>query len=400
MKQGKNYTFAYSLLPFFYWMGFAAVMSFTSYYLLAKGFSNTQIGMVVAIAGAISAILQPIIAGYADQPASPSLKKIELFLAAIMVLFACLLFITPNVNRLWIAGIQYAALIVLLQLQTPLINALGTESMNQNMKINYGLCRAIGSVGYALSAYLLGFLTSKMGADVIPLSIMMIYAALFLSLSLYPFRKEPKAVQEMGSKQTKGHPLSFFLKYKRITVFLIGAVFMYICHVSINNFMLQIMQSRGGESADMGLSQALASILEIPTLLVFAHLIKVCRVRFLVALSAGVFFLKTFATLLAPTVWAIHATQLLQILGWGLMVVACVYYINENMEPEDTIKGQAYMTMTYTIGTVIGSLLCGTLIDRFSVNTMLMVSSIAGFIGMVLIFLATNFSRVKQSEHA
>ena len=41
-------------------MNFAAIMGYTSVYLLNCGFSNTQIGVLMAVAGVLSAVLQPI----------------------------------------------------------------------------------------------------------------------------------------------------------------------------------------------------------------------------------------------------------------------------------------------------------------------------------------------------
>ncbi|MDY5021410.1 MAG: hypothetical protein SPE99_03300, partial [Blautia sp.] len=78
-NQYGNLTVKYSFVQCFLWMGYAAIVGFASVYLLNAGFSNMQIGMITATAGAISAILQPVVATFADNPASPSLKKIILF---------------------------------------------------------------------------------------------------------------------------------------------------------------------------------------------------------------------------------------------------------------------------------------------------------------------------------
>ena len=74
-KQTSDFTAGYACIQSFYWMSFSAVMGFTSLYLLDVGFTNTEIGIIIAIAGIISAILQPIFAGYADKPKSRRSKK-------------------------------------------------------------------------------------------------------------------------------------------------------------------------------------------------------------------------------------------------------------------------------------------------------------------------------------
>ena len=71
----KNLTPIYAFIQGLYWMNFAAIMGYSGFYLLGSGFSNTEIGIIIAIAGILSAVLQPVLARYADRPESPSLKK-------------------------------------------------------------------------------------------------------------------------------------------------------------------------------------------------------------------------------------------------------------------------------------------------------------------------------------
>ena len=71
----KNLTPLYAFIQGLYWMNFAAIMGYSGFYLLGSGFSNTEIGIIIAIAGILSAVLQPVLASYADRPESPSLKK-------------------------------------------------------------------------------------------------------------------------------------------------------------------------------------------------------------------------------------------------------------------------------------------------------------------------------------
>lgn len=55
------------------------------------------------------------------------------------------------------------------------------------------------------------------------------------------------------------------------------------------------------------------------------------------------------------------------------------------MEEQDVIKGQAYMTMAYTIGNVIGALVGGVLIDGAGVNAMLIFSTIMALTGTLIV---------------
>lgn len=47
--KSPNLTLRYSFIQGFYWMNFSAIMGFASLYLLDSGFSNTEIGMIMAV---------------------------------------------------------------------------------------------------------------------------------------------------------------------------------------------------------------------------------------------------------------------------------------------------------------------------------------------------------------
>lgn len=387
-KKSSSLTVRYAYIQGLYWMSFAAVMSFSSIYLLDAGFSNTQIGLLIAAAGIISAVLQPLVASYADKTHSPSLKKIVL--AADLILMICSGALLALYHRsLPLTGFFFGSSILLLQLLTPLVNSLGTESLNQGKSLNFGVSRGMGSVAYAIAAYVLGRINAKTGAISIPVSTLLIYACFTLALFAFPFVKTAKTPGG-GAKKEGAGPLEFFVRYKRFSVLLIGCVLLYISHVLINNFCFQITLAKGGQSSEMGFSMALASILELPTMFLFTRMVKKVRCDIWLRISGVFLMLKALGTLLAPGIPSFYAVQALQMGGWALITVSSVYYVNGVMEEQDAIKGQAYFTMTYTIGSVLASLIGGSLIDRAGVTAMLIFAAVCATIGMFILLFAAQ----------
>lgn len=382
-----NLTFVYSFIQGFYWMNFSAVMGFASLYLLDSGFTNTEIGMIMAVAGIISAVLQPMIAGYADKPSSPSLKKIILVLIFIQFGLGILMLCFFH-KAFLLTGVLYASTITLLQLLTPFVNALGMQTINQGKPLNFGVARGMGSVAYAIMSYLLGVIADRTGAVSIPVSISCMSLALVGALVLFPFHKLPDTALE--PKSSSSSPLAFFAKYKRFTVVLAGCIFLYLSHVLLNSFTFQIVETKGGGSAEMGTSMAIAALVELPTLFLFSFMLKKARCDFWFRICGIFFLLKSFGTLIAPNVPVFYGVQVLQMMGWGLIAAASVYYVNAIMEEQDAIKGQAYITMTYTLGSVIGSLLGGALIDSSGVNAMLIFATISAAFEMLILLFATE----------
>ena len=76
----------YACIQCFFWMGFATVMGFASVFLLDVGFTNTQIGLVIALSGGASALLQPIAAAAAEGGGRFGLKAmIAVFSGAVVL---------------------------------------------------------------------------------------------------------------------------------------------------------------------------------------------------------------------------------------------------------------------------------------------------------------------------
>ena len=78
-------TIKYSWLQGSFWMSFCIVFNYASVFLLSRGYSNSQIGIVIAVAGVISTLLQPIVAGLADRSRRLTLRTLVMILAVCML---------------------------------------------------------------------------------------------------------------------------------------------------------------------------------------------------------------------------------------------------------------------------------------------------------------------------
>ena len=378
----KHLTARYGLIHGTYWMVYAAISSYISLYLLELGFSSSAIGLVIALAGTLSALLQPMVAGYADRENSLPLKSINLIVAGLTGL--CGLGLCLFRNNKVAALLLYGTALALLQLQTPLVNGLGVVSINCGETLNYGVSKSTSSVTFALVCFLLGRITARFGGAPVPWAITVFSLAFLGSLCLYPTQRAPRA--QGGPQGAQG--LVFFRKYPRFTGVLLGCILIFISHVLLNNFTLQIIRTKGGDSSHMGLAMALAALSEIPTMLLFTKMLRLKNSGFWMKLTGFFFLLKNLGSWLAPNVTVYYLFQPTQILAWALIAIASVYYVNAVMEPEDAMKGQAYYTMTYTLASVLGSLIGGPMIDTFGVSPTLAFGAVCAALGtaVVLIF--------------
>ena len=378
----KRFTVFYALVQCFYWFCYGTALSYASPFLLSCGLSNTAIGLISAAACALSVAAQPLLAAYADREGSMSVKTLVLAMGAgILALGAALIF-TYGKNAA-LNGLLLGSAILLVEISLPFVNALATETINAGKPLNYSFARGAGSVGYAIMSITVGQLIAKRGAGALPYALSAFALAYLTALAMFPFQK--REIQETEKTDPSGGPLAFIKRYPAFAVTLAGCVLIFVSHVLINNFLYQIVVSKGGGSEHMGNSMALAGILEVLIMFSFAAMLKWKDSGFWFRISGVFFTIKALGTLLAPTMGALYLMQIFQPLGWGMMTVASVFYVNSIMKEQDRIKGQAYMTMALSVGTIIASLCGGWLIDAVSVNGMMIAAILCGAAGTLIV---------------
>lgn len=379
MEKGRL-TASYGAIQFFFWFVYGTALAFASPYLLDCGLSNTEIGLISAAACALSVLLQPAVSAYADREKSPSIKTFLLIAGGGMMVFGLFLTLVYGKGGL-LNGLLLGCAILLVQMALPFTNALATETINQGKRLDFSFARAFGSIGYAVMSVTIGRLIAWKGTAVEPWALILTSACFFLSVMLFPFAKGRKEEHE----KAKDSATAFLGRYPAFAVTLAGCVLIYISHVVINNFTYQIVVPRGGASEHMGTALALAGLLEVLAMFFFSALTRWKDSGFWFRLSGVFFTLKALGTLLAPNMTVFYLVQLFQPLGWGLMTVASVYVVNDLMREQDRIKGQAYMTMSLSAATIIGSLGGGWMIDAFGVDGMLIAAVVCGALGTAIV---------------
>lgn len=385
-------TIKYSLLQGSFWMSFCVVYTYASVFLLFKGYSNFQIGIIIAIAGMISVILQPVVAGLADRGNKITIRTLIMLLTGIVLGCGGILSVT-GLYFLWYS-LFYGILLATHQMITPLINAVGMECINRGISVNFGLARGIGSMAYAFMSFLAGNLIEHFSAGAIPILILGCY--IFILVAAWQFRfhlEEGRSKNNIQSeeeksknnliRQERNEKKAFFVSHKKFFLLLIGVVLLFITHNMLNNYLFQIMVFHNGGSREMGIAAGIAAALELPVMAVFSVVVRKISSGNLLKISGIFFTVKAFLMFTAPGTVGIYLAQVVQMLGFALFIPASVYYANSHMPKEDRAKGQAFMTAANTAGGVFGSLLGGFLLDKKGVPFMILISVLISAVGTV-----------------
>ena len=382
-------TVVYCLIQFAYYLAFCSIINYASVYLTACGLSNTLIGVTIAVGMIASVFITPVISSIADRNHAITPKKILIVMLVLLGISGLLMTVFFH-NGSTINAVLLCLAVILTQVSMPFVNALATESINAGVMINFGLARGAGSIGYSVMSFTLGSVVASHSPRSIPIATLISCAVFCIFTLLYNDKVRSSAV--VRTSANKESIFAFLKRYKGLTALLIGASLVYACHMYINTYVFQIVLSKGGNSRHMGIATSLAAFLEMTAMVVFPYLLTLRDCKFWFKISGFFFMLKSLMTLLVKSIPAFYAVQVIQPFGWGLLAVSSVYYINDLMNENDKIKGQGFFSMTFTIGSIISSVTGGYLIDKFSVDFMLIVAVAAGIIGSLILF----FNKVKK----
>lgn len=392
----------------FYYMAFGVLTCFASVFLLKRGYSNTDIGLIFAVANVLAVILQPVLADMADRSKRLSLTVIsELLTVLLMVLGLGLIVLTRRSAALTMVYVLLLAGNAALQ---PLLNSLCFRLSESGIHINFGICRSCGSLAYSVLCMFLGMLVEKKGIMVLPVTgeIVMFLNLISFFLVAYHFRKA--CAMRNGEAGTAGSPdtpiseaetgklspedevnlWEFVCRNKMFIVMTLGVLGIYFGNGVLNNFLLQIIAPLGGTSEDMGRIFSFMAFLEIPTMVFFEQINRRFSCQSLLKVASVAFVLKTALIWKATSVTVVFLAHGFQAFSYALFLPAMVHFVDQSMSRGEAVKGQAFYTAMITAAIVICSLLGGRILDLHGAGMLMMLSTLLTVIGAVIIFLTVG----------
>lgn len=366
---------------------------FVSVFMLDKGYTNSSIGLVIALGSVLAIFLETGVANITDKiQRITNITVMKTLIAVMYVLVIAILLIGEKSLALTIA---YIALIIGHTTMHPFVNALSFYLSEGGHNVSYGLGRSMGSLAGGTLAFVMGYLVSWfspnmiMYVGLINLTIMTI--AVFITEKHYKQITQNGVVAHQEEENVEAIGLGEFVQRNRLfMVMSIGIVLLFFGNVIIENFTIQIVENIGGNTEQMGFVIFLLSILEMQAMLGFNKLKERFSYVFLLRVAAVFFTLKIIIMFMANSMLVIYLAQLTQVLGYGLLFPALVSFIDYIMDKREAVRGQAVFTIALTVGNVFGSVLGGIILDVWSVKTLLGISSILSIIGSLIIIALIN----------
>ena len=377
-------------------------MGFAANFLLGKGMSNSLLGIVLTLVSVVSAVFQAVFAPVIDRSDTVSEKKFIAISLAIAVAGSVLLLL---VNNLWllvpVVIVTYASSTV----GMPFLNSIAFLYEKEGVSINYGVSRGIGSATYAVAGWVFGQFLIAHSPALLPWFYIGLGSLALVAVLTLP-NPSPLAEADAAHAQDEqaGHSLSypeFFRKYRVLAIAFCGMVLIYFCHMIINNFMINVVAAivgADGASGYQGTAVFIQAMVELPTMFLFAQIMRKFSIDRLMAFAAVMYTVKHLTVLASVATGSIalyYAAMVMQMVSYAVLVPGPVYFANEVCDKHDLNKGQSTMALSTTIGGLFASFVGGLLFDAMPVAGVLTVGAAASAIGTVLVVLAMR-SRAKE----
>ena len=371
----------YTLIQCLYWVTAGLMFSFASVYLLDRGFSNSQIGVILGAAYALSAVAQPLVAALFNR----SGVRLSTGMACFYAVAAAL---TVLVLALPLQGGALAVLIVcIFMLQStmqPSLNSMHRGYALRGVEVNFGFARGMGSAAYSVMCALVGRILYRFSPRMLPA--LYLATMLLMIVCLLAFRAPSFTAGVPEGEKRSREPL--LRRYPRFALLLLGVSLLSTVHIFIDNFMLQIVRNVGGGSAQQGVVIAIAAMTELPAMVLYGRLSRRMGGGRVLCMAAWVWVVKDVLTALATSPAMLCAISLLQFASYAFYVPAVVEYVSDTLPRQDFLAGQALVGTAFTLGSLAATFIGGWMLDLLGVRGALSGMQLFSVAGAVLLSVA------------
>ena len=370
-----NSYLSYVILFFFYDLAFALFSALISVYLIGKGYSASQVSLLISAASLANMVTQPIIGNLTERF---GMRPVNMVLFAASCFAAGLFVMAPNFAIIVIA---YALMNLIMNGVNPVVERMATSS-----PYSYGSVRMCGSIGFATGTQLTGLLYDHI-APVAPY-VAFIFAMLLAILGFWGTNpRVPEA--ETANIENDGEPVSTkdLLTNKLFLYYLVLQVLFAAVTGAAYSFCAAYLTDKGLDASLASTFLAVAALIEIPLLLFSSKFMdKISNKVLLLGVFAMVVIEMVIYGLNMPLPLIIVATFIGRHPPAIINIMTNMKVVNTIVDPRQQITGLALVKTCQSFGTIISNNIGGRIADAAGYPAMFMflLAMIAvGLVGVV-----------------
>ncbi len=370
-----NSYLSYVILFFFYDLAFALFSALISVYLIGKGYSASQVSLLISAASLANMVTQPIIGNLTERF---GMRPVNMVLFGASCFAAGLFVMAPNFAIIVIA---YALMNLIMNGVNPVVERMATSS-----PYSYGSVRMWGSIGFAAGTQLTGLLYDHI-APVAPY-VAFIFAMLLAILGFWGTNpRVPEA--ETANIENDGEPVSTkdLLTNKLFLYYLVLQVLFAAVTGAAYSFCAAYLTDKGLDASLASTFLAVAALIEIPLLLFSSKFMdKISNKVLLLGVFAMVVIEMVIYGLNMPLPLIIVATFIGRHPPAIINIMTNMKVVNTIVDPRQQITGLALVKTCQSFGTIISNNIGGRIADAAGYPAMFMflLAMIAvGLVGVV-----------------
>lgn len=380
----------YALIQGLYWAIFCLMVGFASVFLLDRGFTNAQIGLILGLSYLLSAILQPLVGSVFSRRG----VRLNVGVACAYIPVAAL---SLAVLLLPLGPVPLAVMLVtaftIQSMMQPSVNALHQCFETDGERVNFGLARGVGSAAYALSSYVMGRLLTRFSPSILP----GIYGAAVAAMIVALLCAKTAAPAGRGGADGGASYAKILRSCPSLALFLVGVGCMFLTYSFIDSFLVQIILSVGGASSDLGTAITLSAMTELPAMVLFARFSRRGNGVRLFMISIWFWLAKDILTLIAPNPQTLFVVQLLNFASCAVYVPGMMDYMRHVLPESQLLRGATLAGTATTLGSLLATILGGWLMDSVGVRRALLIVQFFAAVGALLLTVALGRA-IRQSK--
>jgi PPP family 3-phenylpropionic acid transporter len=358
-----SYNVRFFALQAFYWAAYCTVYAFTVNILTANGYDSVLCGFILSGIALSSAVVQ-LLLGYVSDTFFTSKKVLLVMMGGA----ATISLILPSLMDMPVPVVATAIILMSMMDYSlyPTVDVWSVASMEKHPEVVFTLTRSGGSVGYALTAAIMGVVISRVGVNILFYAhTILLVASMLICLSI---EETPCLNSRKLSKE--GDSMSLFqvgkklLKNKTYMLLLVTLSIMYFSYRPCYSYLYLAVQQAGGDSSHQGLAVMIGSSLEIAGMMI-SHRMRKKNYHFQRILAVGMFCgaVRMFTLAMPLGVWALIVLQSFLAVSYGCFLGTFTEYVCEITSPKYAATATTIAAaITNNIGTMCGNMVGGYII--------------------------------------
>lgn len=388
------------LLEGVYFISFCTLYAYTVTILLEYGYTEVQCGYITMLQYVMMTIAGPVYGRMIDRGLSP--KKLFIILAAGGII------VTPLLPVCFAKGfsltmISFGIISALDFCGATVIDTWINQMTLRDETIDYGMIRSAGSIFYATTAIVSGYLIVPLGINFLfwlhmgSLAVAILLAVTFADPNKLPLLEPDRFAGEDAPDETFAQSIRTMMKNRPFVIFLICGTMYYFATRAVNGFMQVIINYIGGDASTYGVSVFLYCVGEFLLMRLASRLLRrgmKLPVLFITA-TAGL-GLRILLLGVLKTMTGVMLTQILLSVGFASYLRFNIDYV-ASLFPRQ-YAGRAILisvAVTQGLGSIIGNLAGGYLLASVGVPVYCFICGGAMFLSMAIFLMGKPFSAEK-----